>query len=155
MKWITTYLEEMLTIITKWADKEWREQKIAIFISNHKLAIETRNRGAILKTLRWCYTKLFATTIFNATQRCNIAATLFRIVTTFSNIAKQSCTRNCRWESSRVTSPAELWRAKRACGAPWVSKSTHPRKFVNHVTDRPSDRPSVCTTGIPMFTHTF
>ena len=34
---------------------------------------------------------------------------------------------------------AELWRAKRACGAPWVSKSTHPRKFGNHVTvHRPS-----------------
>ena len=33
-------------------------------------------------------------------------------------------------------------RAKRACGAPWVNKSTHPRKFGNHVTDRPSDRPS-------------
>ena len=29
---------------------------------------------------------------------------------------------------------AELWRAKRACGAPWVSKSTHPRKFGYHVT---------------------
>ena len=29
---------------------------------------------------------------------------------------------------------AELWRAKRACGTPWVSKSTHPRKFGNHVT---------------------
>ena len=29
---------------------------------------------------------------------------------------------------------AELWRAKRACGAPWVRKSTHPRKFGNHVT---------------------
>ena len=29
---------------------------------------------------------------------------------------------------------AELWRAKRACGASWVSKSTHPRKFGNHVT---------------------
>ena len=29
---------------------------------------------------------------------------------------------------------AELWRAKRACGAPCVSKSTHPRKFGNHVT---------------------
>ena len=28
----------------------------------------------------------------------------------------------------------ELWRAKRACGAPWVSKSTHPRKIGNHVT---------------------
>ena len=29
---------------------------------------------------------------------------------------------------------AELWRAKEACGAPWVSKSTHPSKFGNHVT---------------------
>ena len=39
---------------------------------------------------------------------------------------------------------AELWRAKRACGTPWVSKSTHPRKFGNHVTvDRPpAARPS-------------
>ena len=25
---------------------------------------------------------------------------------------------------------AELWRTKRACGAPWVSKSTHPRNLV-------------------------
>ena len=33
-------------------------------------------------------------------------------------------------------------RAKRASGAPWVNKSTHPRKFGNHVTERPSDRPS-------------
>jgi len=38
---------------------------------------------------------------------------------------------------------AELLRAKRACGAPWVSKSTHPRKFGNHVTVyRPPARPS-------------
>ena len=41
-------------------------------------------------------------------------------------------------------------RAKRACGAPWVNKSTHPRKFGNHVTERPSVR----TTGIPMFSLT-
>ena len=35
---------------------------------------------------------------------------------------------------------AELWRA---CGAPCVSKSTHPRKFGNHVTiRRTNDRPS-------------
>ena len=34
--------------------------------------------------------------------------------------------------------------------APWLSKSTHPRKFDNHVTvHRP---PSVRTTGKPMFT---
>ena len=30
--------------------------------------------------------------VFSATQRCNIAATLFRIVTTFSNIATLCCT---------------------------------------------------------------
>ena len=41
-------------------------------------------------------------------------------------------------------------RAKRASGAPWVNKSTHPRKFGNHVTDWASVR----TTGIPMFTLT-
>ena len=45
-------------------------------------------------------------------------------------------------------------RAKRACGAPWVNKSTHPRKFGNHMTERPTDRPSVPTTGIRMFTLT-
>ena len=44
---------------------------------------------------------------------------------------------------------AELWRAKRASGSPWVSKPTHLRKFGNHVTVH---RPSVRTTGIPMFT---
>ena len=39
---------------------------------------------------------------------------------------------------------AELWRAKRACEAPWVSKFTHPRKFGNHVTVHrpPAARPS-------------
>ena len=40
---------------------------------------------------------------------------------------------------------AELWRAKRACGAPCVSKSSHPGKFGNHVTVHrpPAARPSV------------
>ena len=33
-------------------------------------------------------------------------------------------------------------RAKRACGAPWLNKSTPPRKFGNHVTDRATDCPS-------------
>ena len=51
---------------------------------------------------------------------------------------------------------AKLWCARRACRAPWVSKSTHPRKFVNDVTvhrpsARPSVRPSVRTTEQPMF----
>ena len=33
-------------------------------------------------------------------------------------------------------------RAECASGASWVNKSTYPRKFGNHVTDRPTDRPS-------------
>ena len=45
---------------------------------------------------------------------------------------------------------AEL-RAKRASGAPWVSKSTYSRKFGYHVTVY---RPSVRTTGKPMFNFT-
>ena len=71
---------------------------------------------------------------------------------------------DCIWSTSRLYRsqlliPLFLYhsrapRTKRACGAPWVNKSTHPRKFGNHVTDRPSDRPSVRTTGIPMFTLT-
>ena len=51
---------------------------------------------------------------------------------------------------------AELWRAKRASGAPWVSKSTHPRKFGNHVTVHcpPALCLSVRTAGKPMFNPT-
>ena len=46
---------------------------------------------------------------------------------------------------------AELWRAKRACGAPWVSKSTHPRKFGNHVAVHrpPAARPSAARPFAP------
>ena len=41
----------------------------------------------------------------------------------------------------------------RASAAPWVSKSTHPRKFGNDLTVHRL-RPSFRTTGIPMFTLT-
>ena len=45
---------------------------------------------------------------------------------------------------------AELWHAKRACGAPWVSKSTHPRKFGNHETvHRPPARPPAARPSAP------
>ena len=46
----------------------------------------TKKRDARTKLLfcllRWCYTRRFVTTIFSATQRCNIVAILFPIVTT-------------------------------------------------------------------------
>ena len=49
---------------------------------------------------------------------------------------------------------AEPWRAKRVCGALWVSKSTHPRKFGNHVTvHRPPVRPHHRKTSVQ--SHTF
>ena len=42
---------------------------------------------------------------------------------------------------------AELWRA---CGAPWVSKCTHPRKFGYHVTvHRPPARPPAARPSAP------
>ena len=48
----------------------------------------------------------------------------------------------------------ELWRAKRACGAPWVSKFTLPRKFGIHVTvHRPPARPQHRATNVQ--SHTF
>ena len=43
-------------------------------------------------------------------------------------------------------------RPNHACGAPWVNKSTHSKKNGYHVIDRATERPSVRTTGIPMFT---
>ena len=46
-----------------------------------KLLFVLLNVGA-LPFLRWCYTRRFATRIFSSTQRCNVVATLFRIVTT-------------------------------------------------------------------------
>ena len=51
-------------------------------------SLATRNRELprslkIVGTLRCCYTERFAATIFSATPRCNIVATLFRLVATF------------------------------------------------------------------------
>ena len=48
---------------------------------------------------------LFATTVFSATQRCNIVATLFQMVATLSNIATLCCAKNRGCELSCVTSP--------------------------------------------------
>ena len=48
---------------------------------------------------------------------------------------------------------AELSHTKRACGAPWVSRSTHPRKFGKHVTDRLSDRLSTPQANQCLLSH--
>ena len=54
--------------------------------------------------LRWCYTRRFAKTIFSATQRCNIVATLFRIVTTLF----QHCNAVLPWKSSLRIVPCNI-----------------------------------------------
>ena len=54
--------------------------------------------------LRWCYTRRFAKTIFSATQRCNIVATLFRIVT----ILFQHCNAVLPWKSSLRIVPCNI-----------------------------------------------
>ena len=53
---------------------------------------------------RWCHTKQFATKIFIATQRCNIVATLFRIVTTLF----QHCNAVLRCKSSLLIVPCNI-----------------------------------------------
>ena len=60
------------------------------FMCNKVVAVESLHSwvlvfGQMFKqivSLRWCYTRPFATMIFSATQRCNVVATLFWTVTT-------------------------------------------------------------------------
>ena len=57
------------------------------------------------------------------------------------------------WKSSSCHTNSGAPRAKRAYGAPWVNKSTHRRKFNNHVTDRTTVRPHHRHTNV--YSHTF
>ena len=57
----------------------------------------------------------------------------------------QSC------HSNEMTLLAKLWRAKRACGAPWLSKSTLPKEFGNHVTVHRPSTPQGNQCSIPHF----
>ena len=77
----------------------------------------------------------------------------FRSICHFVAICKRKhifCKMVTNWVKRKrmKTFIAEVWRAKRACGAPWVSNSTHLKKIGEHVTVH---RPSVRTTGKPMF----
>ena len=88
-----------LTNWTRWnkRDKFWGSAN-----SRRKWPFRSRRRRCCL---RWCYTRRFETTIFSATQRCNIAVSLFRMVKHCSSIATLCCAKNSRCESSRVISP--------------------------------------------------
>ena len=64
--------------------------------------------------LGWYYTRRFATTIFSATQRCNIVATLFRMLTTLF----QHCNDVLRKKSSRRIVLCNITFS--CCGVMWV-----------------------------------
>ena len=56
------------------------------------------------RPFRWCYIGRFATTVFSATQRCNVGSTL-QLLECRNNVATLYCTKNRRRKSSRVASP--------------------------------------------------
>ena len=63
--WVTWQANEQQCIQSSQQGFLYREHKIFLLFPSWK----------------WCYTRWSATTIFSATQRCNIVATLFSIVT--------------------------------------------------------------------------
>ena len=77
-------------------------------------------------------------TAFAETNDVSTVCPSLHFVTTFAHMQRAFF--------SRVDSAAP--RVKRASGAPWVNKSTHPRKFGNHVTDRPTVRPPHRQTNV-------
>ena len=60
-----------------------------------------------LVPVSWCYTWRFATTIFSATQRCNVWTTLqlFETMSHWQHVATLCCAKNRRCDSSFVKSP--------------------------------------------------
>ena len=62
--------------------------KLLLFWRSH-----CRRRRGIL---RWCYKGRFATTIFSATQRCNVGTML----QPFETMSQQCCSAVLRWKSS-------------------------------------------------------
>ena len=60
-----------------------REYKVRSGKRHHNAVFNRQDTRTIYPTLvRWCHTRRSATTIFSATQHCNIVATLFWMVTT-------------------------------------------------------------------------
>ena len=60
-----------------------REYKVRSGKRHHNAAFNRQDTRTIYPTLvRWCHTRRSATTIFSATQHCNIVATFFWMVTT-------------------------------------------------------------------------
>ena len=51
------------------------------------LRFQKQKRIHVDRTYRWCYTRQFATTIFNATQRCNVGTML----ELFETMSQQYC----------------------------------------------------------------
>ena len=78
-----------------------------------KVANDTLSKvRMIIRSLRRCCKGRFATTIFSASQRCNIATILFLFVTT---LFQHCCLKNRRWKSPRVTFKPPRSRRQHEC----------------------------------------
>ena len=102
-------------------------QKLILFNISHDFVINTHS----------CQSSLYV-------SKKNNAHFSLTVLTAQVHVSTRIYTVSCLHVSILYQLIAEVWRAKRACGAPWVSKSTHPRKFGNHVTVHrpPAARPS-------------
>ena len=72
-----------------------------------KRRVHAARDSVSLRSLRWCYTGRFATTIFSATPRCNVGT----VLRPFETMSQQCCNdvlKNRRCESSRVRSPLRV-----------------------------------------------
>ena len=101
--------------LTNW--RRWNTEHDKILSSATSLlewCFRSRRRRCCL---RWCYTRRFAMMIFSATQRCNIVATLFRIVTTLF----QHCNAVFPWKSSLQIVPCNPWKLKK-----WAANASLP-----------------------------
>ena len=92
--------------LTNWRRRNKRDKILSSATSLLEWRFRSRRRRCCL---RWCYTRRFAMMIFSATQRCNIVAKLFRIVTTLF----QHCNAVFPWKSSLRIVPCNHWKLKK------------------------------------------
>ena len=77
-------LRHFHVVVVQWRQRNGQKSVMhgqSCYFANLNLSLFCRSRCCRC-CLRWCFTGRFATTIFSATERCNIVVTLFGIVTT-------------------------------------------------------------------------
>ena len=90
-----------------------------MYVRGYQNALRESKQGSGI--LRWCYSRRFATTIFSATQCCNIITTLFRIGTTLfqhCNLYWENKKRSIRVRLNRTTPSGSMYAILQIIGKP-------------------------------------